>query len=152
MSYPTEIDAAIIYSVSDAQPPVRTIMCGIENVTINETANTRDRVRGDCAKPGKPRTRSVVVISTQWDVTGSGVSNADRIPAVKALLGVHSRFEIDAIRYDGTDAGELLGTFAGSGVLTAHNLNLQRDADSGSEVTIAGEDDLTWTPAEASGA
>lgn len=147
MSYPTEIDAAIIYRVNESGTPPRTVLCGIENVTVNQTANTRDRVRGDCAKPGKPRTRSVVIISTQWDVTGSGVSNADQIAALKGLLGVHVDYEIDAIKYDGTDGGELLGTFAGTGVLTATNLNLQRDADSGSEITIAGEDDLTWTPA-----
>lgn len=147
MSYPTEIDAAIIYSVTTGQTPVRTILCGIENVTVNETANTSDRFRTDCAKPGQIPTRSVRVNSTQWDVTGSGVSNADQITALKALLGQHHAYEIDAIRYDGTDEGDLLGTFAGTGVLTAKNLNLQRQGDSGSEVTIAGEGDLVWTPA-----
>lgn len=146
MSYPTEIDAAIIYSVTTGGTPVRTVLCGIENVTVNETANTRDRTRRDCAKPGQIPRRSVIVNSLQWDVTGSGVANADNITALKALLGRHQAYEIDAIKYDGTDEGELLGTFAGTGVLTAKNLNLQRDADSGSEVTIAGEGDLVWTP------
>lgn len=148
MSYPTEIDAAIIYAVTgEGETATRTILCGIENVTINETANTRDRTRRDCAKPGQIPRRGVVVLSLQWDVTGSGVSNADNIPAMKALLGKHQAYEIDAIRYDGTDAGDLLGILAGTGVLTAKNLNLQRDNDSGSEITIAGEGDLVWTPA-----
>lgn len=147
MSYPTEIDAAIIYSVSDAQPPVRTILCGIENVTVNETANTSDRFRTECDKPGKIPTRSVRVTGLQWDITGSGVSNADQLTALKGMLGQHKAYEIDAIRYDGTDEGDLLGTFAGTGVMTAKNLNLQRSGDSGSEVTIAGEGDLIWTPA-----
>lgn len=144
MSYPTEIDAAIIYAVDGA---TRTVLCGIENVTINETANTRDRTRRNCEKPGQIPRRGVVVTSIQWDVTGSGVSNADNQTAMKALLGNHQDYEIDAIAYDGTDAGNLLGTFAGNGVLTAKNLNLQRDADSGSEITIAGDGDLVWTPA-----
>lgn len=147
MSYPTEIDAAIIYSVTTGGTPVRTVICGIENVTVNETANTRDRTRRDCAKPGQIPRRSVVVTSLQWDVTGSGVSNADNQTSLKSLLGQHQAYEIDAIKYDGTDEGDLLGTFAGEGVLTAKNLNLQRDADSGSEITIAGEGDLVWSPA-----
>jgi len=148
MSYPTEIDAAIIYSVTGTGgSATRTVMCGIENVTINEVANTRDRTRRDCAKPGQIPRRSVVVTSLQWDVTGSGVSNADNQTSLKGLLGLHQAYEIDAIQYDGTDEGTLLGTFAGTGVLTAKNLNLQRDNDSGSEVTIAGEGDLVWTAA-----
>lgn len=147
MSYPTEIDAAIIYSVTSGGSPVRTVLCGIENVTVNETANTRDRTRRDCAKPGQIPRRSVIVTSLQWDVTGSGVSNADNQTSLKGFLGQHQAYEIDAIRYDGTDEGDKLGTFAGTGVLTAKNLNLQRDADSGSEITIAGEGDLVWTPA-----
>lgn len=147
MSYPTEIDAAIIYRVTAGTPPVRTVLCGIENVTINETVNSSDRFRRDCAKPGAIPARSVRVNSRQWDVTGSGVSNADQLTALKALLGAHADYEIDAIAYDGTDEGNLLGTFAGTGVLTAKNLNLQREGDSGSEITIAGEDDLVWTPA-----
>jgi hypothetical protein len=146
MSYPTEIDAAIIYSVTTGQTPVRTILCGIENVTINETANTSDRFRTECDKPGKIPTRSVRVAGLQWDITGSGVSNADQLTALKGMLGQHKAYEVDAIRYDGTDEGDLLGTFAGTGVMTAKNLNLQRSGDSGSEVTIAGEGDLIWTP------
>lgn len=146
MSYPTEIDAAIIYSVPSGGG-ARVILCGIENVTVNETANTNDRFRTECDKPGKIPTRSVRTTGLQWDVTGSGVSNADQLTAMKALLGQHTDFEIDAIRYDGTDAGDKLGTFAGTGVLTAKNLNLQRTGDSGSEITIAGEGDLIWTAA-----
>ena len=145
MSYPTEIDAAIIYVVTTGSTPVRTILCGIENVTVNETANTSDRFRTECDKPGKIPTRSVRTTSLQWDVTGSGVSNADQMTVLKGLLGQHKAYEIDAIKYDGTDAGDKLGTFAGSGVMTAKNLNLQRTGDSGLEITIAGEGNLVWT-------
>lgn len=148
MSYPTEFDAAIIYTVTGSgQSAVRTIMCGIESVTVNETANTSDRFRTDCAKPGMIPTRSVRVNGTQWDVTGSGVTNASDVAARKSAIGAHLAYEIDAIRYDGTDEGEVLGTFAGTGVMTASNLNMQRQGDSGAEITIAGEGELIWTPA-----
>jgi len=146
MSYPTEIDAAIIYAVP-AEGGERVILCGIENVTVNETANTSDRFRTECDKPGKIPTRSIRVTGLQWDITGSGVSNADQLTALKGMLGLRRDYEIDAIQYDGTDEGKLLGTFTGTGVMTAKNLNLQRSGDSGSEVTIAGEGDLTWTAA-----
>ncbi|MFS0771036.1 hypothetical protein [Sphingomonas sp. 1P08PE] len=144
MSYPTEFDAAIIYSVVGS---TRTILCGIENVTINETANTSDRFRRDCAKPGAVPRRGVKVNGLQWDITGSGVANADQVAALKALLGAHADYEVDGIQYDGTDEGNLLGTFAGPGVMTAKNLSLQTGGDSTGEITIAGENDLVWTPA-----
>jgi len=148
MSYPQEFDAAIIYTVvGSGGTAVRTVLCGIEDVSINEVANTTDRFRTDCAKPGAIPTRSVRVNSTQWDVTGSGVTNATDVAARKSALGQHLNYEIDAIRYDGTDEGEVLGTFAGPGVLTSSNNNMQRQGDSGSEVTIAGEGELIWTPA-----
>lgn len=144
MSYPTEFDAAIIYSVTGG---VRTILCGIENVTINETANTSDRFRRDCAKPGMIPRRGVKVNGLQWDITGSGVANAATITTMKALLGAHTSYEIDGIEYDGTDEGNVLGTFAGQGVMTAKNMNLQAGGDSTGEITIAGENDLVWTAA-----
>ena len=144
MSYPKEIDAAIIYSVVGS---TRTILCGIENVTINETANTSDRFRRDCEKPGAIPRRGVKVNGIQWDITGSGVANADTIATMQALLGAHHDYEVDAIQYDGTDAGLALGTFAGQAVMTAKNMNLQTGGDSTGEITLAGENDLIWTPA-----
>jgi hypothetical protein len=147
MSYPVEIDAAIIKIGNGATPEVFAIACGLENVTINETVNTTDRFRRDCAKPGQIPSRGIRVNGLQWDITGSGVANADQFTAFKAALGQHKNYQIDAIRYDGTDAGELLGTFTGQGVMTAKNLNLQTSGESSAEVTIAGENDLVWDPA-----
>ena len=147
MSYPTEIDFAIVRIGDGTTPEVFTVVCGLENATVNETANTSDRFRSDCENPGRVPTRSVRVTGVQWDVTGSGVSNSDQIPLRKAALGKHRNYQIDAIEEDGTDAGKLLGTFAGRGVMTANNLNLQRTGDSTGDITIAGENDLTWTPA-----
>lgn len=147
MSYPTEVDAAIIYIVTGGGTPVRTVICGIENVAINRTVGTSDRFRTDCAKPGVIPTRSVKINNRQWDVTGGGVSNADQIDALYDALGTRQNFAIDLIQYDGTDTGDVLGTLTGPGVMTAANLNLQRTADSTMDITIAGENDPVWTPA-----
>lgn len=147
MSYPTEADAAIIKVGDGATPEIFTIVCGIENVTLNETANTSDRFRRDCAKPGAIPRRAVKVNGLQWDVTGSGVTNTAQNPTVRPLLGAHKNYKIDFIQYDGTDEGNLLGTYAGQGVLTARNANVQTSGDSTSEITIAGENDLIWTAA-----
>lgn len=144
MSYPTDIDAAIIKVGDGAAPEVFTVICGMENATVNQSAGTTDRFRRDCARPGAMPTRSVRVNNISWDVTGSGVANADQIAALKAVLGQHKNYEIDAIKYDGTDAGQLLGTFSGQGVMTSNNLNLQTSGDSTGEITIAGENDLVW--------
>jgi len=152
MSVPTVVDAAIIYRVTGSNPVTRTVICGIENVTINETVNTRDRTLRDCAKPGAVPGRSVIVNNHQVDVTGSGVSNADDIAARRALLGIHANYSIDLIRRDGTDAGDLLGTYAGQGVMTASNLNLSSENDGGAEITIAGEGTWTYTPDSTPGA
>lgn len=147
MSYPQEVDAAIIKVGDGASPEVFTIICGIENVSINRTAGTSDRFRIDCAKPGMIPTRGVRINNRQWDLTGSGVANADEITRLYSTLGAHKNFEIDLIRYDGTDAGDVLGTLTGPGVMTSANMNLQRTGDSTMEINIAGENDPVWTPA-----
>lgn len=147
MSYPTEIDA-IVVKVGDGVTPTEgfTTICGIENATLNETVQTSDRFRKDCAKPGQIPTRKVRVTGKQWDVTGSGVTNIDQIETLKAVLGISNNYKLVAIQYDGSDTGNELGTFSGSGVLTARNWNLQPNEGT-MEITIAGEDELTWTPA-----
>jgi hypothetical protein len=146
MSYPTEIDAVIVKLGDDGSPEAFTTICGIENASLNETVQTNDRFRRDCAKPGMIPTRKVRVTGKQWDLTGSGVTNIDQVTVLRAVLGIRRNYELVAIRYDGTDAGEELGTFAGPGVLTARNMNLQPNEGT-MEVTIAGEDEMTWTPA-----
>ena len=146
MSYPNEIDAVIVKLGDGGAPEVFTTICGIENATLNETVQTNDRFRRDCAKPGQIPTRKVRVTGKQWDISGSGVVNADEIDRLKAALGIRRNYQLVAIKYDGTDAGDEIGTFAGAGVMTARNINLQPNEGT-MEVTIAGEDELTWTAA-----
>ncbi|KQM37934.1 hypothetical protein [Sphingomonas sp. Leaf10] len=145
MSYPTEIDAVIVKLGNGASPEVFANICGVENATINETVQSSDRFRRDCAKPGMIPRRAVRVTGQQWDVTGSGVTNVDQIAALKAVLGIRRNYELVAIKYDGTDEGDVLGTFKGAGVMTARNMSLSPN-EATMEVTIAGEDELVWTP------
>lgn len=147
MSYPTEFDAAILKVGDGASPEVFSVLCGIETVTITETVNTSDRFRRDCAKPGQVPSRAIRVNGKQWDATGNGLTNADQVADVGEALGIRKNYKIEAIRYDGSDTGELLGTFSGSAVMTSRSFNMQRQGDSSFDVALAGEGDLVWTPA-----
>lgn len=147
MSFPTEIDFGQILMGDGATPTeVFTVICGIENGTVNNVINSSDVFRRDCAKPGKPASRKVKVSGKQWDVTGAGVANTAQFAALGTALGISKNYKILVGKRDGTDAGTLLGTFSGQAVLTAHNISF--DQESGTmEVTLAGENDLTWTVA-----
>ncbi|MEG3086181.1 phage tail tube protein [Sphingomonas sp. PB4P5] len=147
MSVPNEFDFGILKLGTDAEPPVFTQICGITAVNINQTAQTNDRFRRDCAKMNAPATRRVKVTGTQWDVTASGLSNADEVVRLNAALAKHRVFQIDVIQDDQSDAGEVIGTFEGRGVLTASNYALDSEGDSTYELTIAGEDTLVYTAA-----
>lgn len=147
MSYPTEIDFGQILLGNGATPTeVFTVVCGIENGSLNETVNTNDVFRRDCAKPGQVPTRKVKATGRQWDVTGNGVANTDEFTRLAAALGISKNYKIIVGKRDGTDAGTILGTFSGPMVLTAKNINF--DAQSGTmEITAAGENTPIWTPA-----
>jgi hypothetical protein len=79
------------------------------------------------------------------DVTGSGLSNADTIEDFQGAIGLSKNYKIEGYRRDGTDAGELLGTFAGPYVMTAFNLNIAAEASG--EVNLASDGVWTYTPA-----
>lgn len=144
MSVPNEPDFAVLKLVNPGSPAEAVVVCGIDNVSINETANTTDRFRRDCEKPGLPPARKVKVTGTQWDITGSGVFNMDEIVRLKGALGVSREWEVDLGKHDGTDTGVIIGTYTGPAVLTSNNKSF---GDEGTgEVTLAGENELVWTP------
>jgi hypothetical protein len=59
-------------------------------------------------------------------------------------LGIRKNYRIEFGKRDGTDAGEIIGYYAGPAVMTASNIQM---GDEGSaEITLAGEDDIIWTP------
>jgi len=146
MSYPNEADFIIVKVGNGAEPEVFTTICGIENATINQTVNTSDRFRRDCAKPGSVPTRKVKVTGRQWDATGSGVVNTDEFGTFNGALGIRKNYQFDFGKRDGTDAGEIIGTYEGPAVMTAANINMG-DSEGTNEITLAGEDEIVWTAA-----
>lgn len=146
MSFPNEVDFVVV-EVGDGATPTEafTVLCGIDNANINRTVNTSDRFRRDCAKPGSVPARKVQVQGNQVDVTGSGVFNVDQVDLFEESLGVSKNYRLRVGKRDGTDAGVIVGTFAGPFVMTAHNVSI---GDEGSaEITLASDGAFTWTPA-----
>lgn len=145
MSLPTEFDFALVLMGDGASPEVFTQVCGIEAAQVNITASTSDHFAPDCAKPGAVPFRRVKTNGKQMDVTGSGLSNADTIEDFIGALGLSKNYKVEGYRRDGTDGGELLGTFSGPYVMTAFNLNIATEASG--EVTLASDGQFTYTPA-----
>lgn len=151
MSVPNEIDWALI-KLGDGATPVEvfTVICGIQDVQINQPINTTDRFVRDCEKPGEVPNRMVRVNGKQLDISGSGLSNSDTIEDLNAANGRRNNYRIELYRDDGTDAGELVGTYSGVFVMTSTNLNLTREGDGSSEIALASHGAWTYAPAPAS--
>lgn len=145
MSLPTEFDFALVKMGDGGSPEVFTQVCGIEAAQVNITASTSDHFAPDCAKPGAVPFRRVKTQGRQMDVTGSGLSNADTVDDFIAAIGLSKNYQIEGYRRDGTDSGELLGTFAGPYVMTAFNLNIATEASG--EVVLASDGAFTYTQA-----
>lgn len=147
MSLPTEIDWAHIKMGDGAEPEVFTMICGITDVTINQSANSSDRFVRDCTTPGAVPLRKTKVSGKQLDISGTGLSNADTIEDLNAALGKVKNYKIELYQDDGTDAGNLLGTYSGAFRMTSSNMSATRDGDSSGEVALAS--DGAWTYAAA---
>lgn len=147
MSLPTEIDFALIKMGDGESPEVFTIICGMQDVTVNETVNTSDRFVRDCAKPGEVPQRRVQANGKQTDISGTGLTNADEITRVRAALGVSKNYRVECYQRNGTDTGVLLGTYAGPFVMISKNLNLTTDNPGGAEITLASDGAVTYTEA-----
>lgn len=147
MSLPTEIDFAIVKMGDGEATETFTAICGLEDVSINETVNTTDRFVRDCAKPGEVPQRKVKTNGQQTDITGSGLSNADETVSLRAALGKAKNYTIETYKDDGTDTGELLGTYTGEFVMTAKNLSLTREGAASAEITLASNGAVTYAAA-----
>ncbi len=148
MSVPTEFDWLLIKMGDGATPTeVFTLICGIQDVTVNLTVNSNDRFRRDCTKPGEIPYRTTRATGKQMDVSGTGLSNAAGVTSLNAALGLLKNYKIEGYQDDGTDAGVLLGTFSGKYRLLSANMGAPRDGDSSGEVTLANHGTWTWTPA-----
>lgn len=148
MSEPNSADFALIKIQTAAGPPaVLTLLCGLEGVTINRTAQTSETYRRDCAKPNRPGTRKLRVTGSSWSISANGSDNIDIETTMNDAFGVRKDYAVELYRDDGTDGGELMGTYAGSGIITARNQSYSQDNAGTSEVTLEGEGALVWTVA-----
>lgn len=149
MSEPILYDMALIKFSDMETVPAFTTLCGIIGVQVNETVETQDRRVRDCAKPNKPGVRRITVIGTTWTISGTGRTNAAQRATIKTeLLGKKVDYKVEYYKNDGSDGGELLGTDAGTAVMTANNISVDPDAGTADlEITLEGEGDLVYTEA-----
>lgn len=147
MSLPTEFDFAVLKIGDGAAPEVFTIACGLRDGTVNAVANTSDRYVRDCAKPGEVPNRKVKTTGKQLDVTATGLTDKAQTTVFMAALGKVKNYKLEVLADDGSDAGVLLGTYAGAFVMTAANVAVPRDGESTAEVTLASHGAWTWTAA-----
>jgi hypothetical protein len=141
MSLPVEADFAIVKKGDGATPEVFTILCGLDQVSINRVANANDRFRRDCAKPGSVPFRRSKTTGKQMDITASGAINIPDIATYNDALGVSGNYLIELGQYDGTDDGEIIHTITGPFNLLSANSSI--GDDSNAEVTLAS--DGIWT-------
>lgn len=148
MSLPTEYAFALIKFGDGEDPEVFTALCGINNVSVNETIDTTQRRVRDCATPNKPGASKSKITGTSWSISGTGLTNADQRATIKTdLLGKFVNYNIEYYEDDSTDAGALLGTDAGQAVMTTNNMSLDQEGDSSLEITLEGQGALTYTAA-----
>lgn len=149
MSVPNSADFALIkVKTADGPPAVYSLLCGMEGVTINRTTQTSESYRRDCAKPNRPGTRKLRNTGSSWSIGGSGTDNIDLEEDMTDSFGVRKDYNIELYKDDGTDAGELMGTYAGNAMMTTRNQSYSQDSAGTAEITLEGEGDLVWTAAE----
>ncbi|MET0439128.1 MAG: hypothetical protein ABW043_16710 [Devosia sp.] len=148
MSVPTEADFAIIKPGDGATPTeVFNAICGIENVSVNVAVSGTDRYRRDCAKPGALATRKNITNGISQTITGGGAMSIEWMTSFAALLGTVRNYKIELRQRNGSDAGLLLGTFAGAYVMMTNNITTDSNGNSSGEITLNSEGAWTWTPA-----
>lgn len=150
MSEPVEVDWALIKMGDGEDPEQFTLICGIQDVQINGGVNTQDRYVRICEAPGAVPARKVKVNGRQLDISGSGLSNTEEEERLNAALGKKKNYHIELYRDDETDAGVLLGTYAGQFVMTSKNLNTSREGTSGLDLALANNGAWTYTDAAGS--
>lgn len=148
MSEPNSADFALIKLETAAGPPaVLTLLCGIEDVTINRTVQTSERYVRDCAKPNRPGNRRLRNTGFAWSITGAGSDNIDLEDEYEDAMGVLKNYTVELYKDDGTDGGDLMGSYEGSAMLTVRNQDLSQSNAGNTQVTLEGVGALEWTAA-----
>lgn len=136
--------ALIKIQTADGPPAVLTLVCGIEGVTVNRTAQTNETYRRDCTKPNRPGTRKLRVTGSSWSISGTGSGNIDLEEEMTDAFGVRKTYAIELYRDDGTD---LMGTYGGTALMTTRNQTYSQEGAGTAEIALEGEGALTWTAA-----
>lgn len=148
MSLPNSADLALVKVQTAPGPPaVFTLLCGIDSASIARAVQQSETYRRDCAKPNRPGQRKLRVTGTSWSITASGADNVDIEDVYSDCFGVRKVYHFELYKDDDTDAGELLGTYAGTAIMTTRNQGYTQDASGTTEVTLEGEGLLVWTEA-----
>lgn len=149
MSEPNSADFALVRITPDTSVPgTKVLLCGIEGVSISRSVQTNETYRRDCAKPNRPGTRKLRATGQSWSISGSGSDNIDLEEEYGDALGVRKIYSIELYKDDGTDAGDLMGTYSGSALMTTRNQSYSQDDGGGTtEITLEGEGALVWTVA-----
>jgi hypothetical protein len=149
VSEPNSADFALVRIQTAAGPPaVTALLCGIEGVEISRTVQTNETYRRDCEKPNRPGGRKLRSTGQSWSIAGSGSDNIDLEDEYADAFGVRKIYAIELYRDDGTDGGELMGTYSGNALMTTRNQSYSQDSGGGTtNVTLEGEGDLVWTAA-----
>lgn len=150
MSLPVEIDFALIKAGDGEVSETFTTICGIQDVAINGGVNTTDRFVRDCDAPGAVPYRKTKVNGRQLDITGTGLSNTQEEVRLNGLLGALNNYRVELYRDNGTDAGVLLGHYAGEFRMTSKNIGAPRDTDASLEIALASNGAWTYTDAAGS--
>lgn len=142
MSLPIEADFAVVKKGDGETPEVFTQLCGMDQVTINRTANTSDRFRRDCAAPGTVPYRRSRTTGKLLDITSSGAINIPDVATYGAALGKSGNYRIELGKYDDTPGGEIIHVIEGPFNLTSANTSVGGDEGS-SDISLAS--DGIWT-------
>jgi len=144
MSEPNTIEFGVLKMGDGADPEGFTSICGLNTTGFNRTVESTDRYIRDCTAPATPPNRRVKVTGRKWDLTGSGYFNMGQQADIEAAIGVKKSWQFVVMDDDGTTP---LGTWAGSGVMTAANIATSENDLGTLELTIASDGAWTYTAA-----
>lgn len=143
MAVPVEPDFAIIKMGDGGGTEVFSITCGVQDVTVNGTANLADRFVRDCAAPNVAPFRKTKLTGKQWEVTGSGLIDKAQLGILHAALGSLKNYKIELYTDDASAIGLLYATYSGSFRLGSVNVGVVREGDATVQVTLVSNSVLT---------
>lgn len=146
MSVPVEADYALVKLGDGGGPEIFTAFCGLEGVSRNNTAQTSERYRRDCAAMHLPAQRRIKCTGTSQTISANGGVDKADIVKFETALGKVKNYKIEMYQ-SSTGAAVLYGTYSGAYMLTASNMQIDANGDSSGEITLENDGAWTWTPA-----